>query len=231
MTKTENDAVTAAVVSRMKADWNARARENARHFVQNSTAQWEDREFFRSGEISVANEVLPDMYRICGGSRSPRDLRVLEIGCGVGRMTRMLARVFGQVTGVDVSEEMIEQARRALVDSPNVELVTGNGLTLDELPSNAFDFAFSFIVFQHVPSLDVIRSYCKEVFRVLKPGSLFKFQVQGHTSLKNEPDTWLGVAVSQDDTVDLARDSGFVIERAEGARTQYFWLWFGKPWG
>jgi SAM-dependent methyltransferase len=214
---------------RMREDWNQRARENARHFVQNATTEWEEREFFRSGEINVANDIMPEMLRICGGTRSPRDLHMLEIGCGVGRMTRMLAALFGRVTALDVSDEMLAEARRNLADLVNVNLVLGDGQTLSGLPSNEFDFAFSFIVFQHIPAHETIASYCSEVNRVLKPGSLFKFQVQGsHLARRDAYDTWNGVPILMDDARQLAADSGFDLEFSSGEDTQYFWLGFRK---
>jgi ubiquinone/menaquinone biosynthesis C-methylase UbiE len=155
---------------------------------------------------------------------------MLEIGCGVGRMTRMLARIFGHVTGVDISEEMLKQARANTDDLKNVELVLGDGCTLKGLPDVSVDFAFSFIVFQHVPAYDVIASYCREVFRILKPGGLFKFQVQGYTELtREELDTWVGYPISQADAARLAEESGFKVQRESGAGTQYYWLWFRKP--
>ncbi len=217
------------VLNKMRSDWNDRAKENAQYYVQSEKKDWDEREFFRSGEINVANEVMTDMIAICGGQRSPLDLRMLEIGCGVGRMTRMLARIFGHVTGVDISEEMIRQGRLNTGGLNNVDLVLGDGCSLTGLPDRSYDFAFSFIVFQHIPSYSVISSYCKEVFRVLKPGGLFKFQVQGHTGLRrDEMDTWLGYPVSERDAVTLSEESGFDIERQEGAGTQYYWLWFRK---
>ncbi len=219
-----------AISAQMRADWNERARENARHYVQNATSDWNEREFFRSGEINVANEVMPDMLRICGGSRSPLDLNMVEIGCGVGRMTRMFARIFGSVTAIDVSDEMLAQAKVNLKDLGNVTLVLGDGQSLAGLPDGKFDFVFSFIVFQHIPSYDVISSYCKEVHRVLAPGSLFKFQVQGHPAARRETyDTWNGVTFSRDQARQLATGSGFELEAESGAESQYFWLWFRKP--
>jgi ubiquinone/menaquinone biosynthesis C-methylase UbiE len=213
----------------MRSDWNDRAKENAQYYVQNASQDWDQREFFRSGEVNVANEVMTDMVAICGGQRSPLDLQMLEIGCGVGRMTRMLARIFGHVTGVDISEEMIRQARRNTADLNNVNLVLGDGCSFESLPDASFDFAFSFIVFQHIPTYSVIASYCKEVYRVLKPGSLFKFQVQGFTGLpRTEMDTWLGYPISPRQAVTLSEESGFDIEREEGAGSQYYWLWFRK---
>ena len=104
------------VLTRMRKDWDKRARENALHYIVNSSKEWKDRDFYRSGEINVANDIMPEMHRVCGGSRSPLDLTALEIGCGVGRMTKMLARIFGHVTALDVSKEMIDRARVNLAD-------------------------------------------------------------------------------------------------------------------
>lgn len=214
----------------MRADWDQRAKENAQHFIATERNSWEDRDFFRSGEINVANEVLPDMPGICGGHRSPLDLSVLEIGCGVGRMTAMLSRVFGKVTAVDVSPEMVTRARENLKGFSNVSIVLGDGATLAGLANSSQDFAFSFIVFQHIPDIGVIRSYCGEVFRVLRPGSLFKFQVNGSFLVQGAvADTWVGVSLSEQDAKDLCEATGFIYERSHGAGTQYFWLWFRKP--
>ena len=217
------------ILKRMQSDWNYRAKENAQYYVQSATKQWDQREFFRSGEINVSNEVMTDMVAICGSKRSPLDLRMLEIGCGVGRMTRMLSRIFGHVTAVDISEEMIRQARQNTADLTNIELLVGDGCTLAGVPDASCDFAFSFIVFQHIPSYEVIASYCREVSRVLTPGGLFKFQVQGYTGLaRAKMDTWVGYPISQAEATQLAEQAGLAIEREDGAGTQWYWLWFRK---
>lgn len=80
--------------------------------------------------------------------------------------------------------------------------------------------------------MDVIQSYCQEVFRVLRPGSVFKFQVNGIpiSAEDFEPDTWLGVTLSERGVAELARSTGFLLEASEGAGSQYFWVRFRKPW-
>jgi SAM-dependent methyltransferase len=98
------------------------------------------------------------------------------------------------------------------------------------LASDSYDFVFSFIVFQHVPSLAIIGSYCRDAHRILKPGGLFKFQVQGRTTFRRgRRDTWTGYQVSPSQARKLARGAGFVMEHSEGRGTQYYWLWFRKP--
>src|SRR5439155_19364195 len=126
--------------------------------------------------------------------RDPKQMTVLEIGCGSGRITRALAEVFGQVYGVDISGEMIRQAKESLAGCPNAHVAQNNGMDLKALGKIRVDFAFSYIVFQHIPSREVIYSYVREVNRLLRTGGLFKFQVQGAAKETGEPaDTWQGV--------------------------------------
>jgi ubiquinone/menaquinone biosynthesis C-methylase UbiE len=162
----------------MRDDWDSRARENARHYIATLRDEWDDETFFASGEQELANQVLNDMGNICQG-REPGSMRVLEIGCGAARVTRALARVFGEVHAVDISSEMIARARAALSTQPNAFVYLGNGMDLSVIPNVPFDFVFSRYVFQHIPILNIIENYFKEVARLLRPGALFKVQVQG----------------------------------------------------
>ena len=219
-----------SILRTMREDWDQRARENAEYYIHTGTEHWSEREFFRSGEINVANEIMSDMQRICGGTRSPLDLDALEIGCGVGRMTKMMGRIFRHVTAVDVSSEMIKRARSNLSALDNVKVILGDGATLSGVKDSSYDFAFSFIVFQHIPTIDVIASYCREVYRVLRPGALFKFQLQGAQWDRDKaPDTWYGLSFSEDDSRRLCQDTGFIFEHSTGAGSQTYWLWFRKP--
>jgi SAM-dependent methyltransferase len=216
------------IEEKMQRDWDERAKRNARYYVATSREDWTDEEFFASGRRTVANEILTDMINICQG-KDPKQMSVLEIGCGAGRVTRALAELFGQVHGVDVSGEMVKLARHALADLPNAHVYQNNGRDLSVVPAEPFDFAFSSIVFQHIPSRDVIASYVREVHRLLRPGALFKFQVQGDSTLQTAPDdTWLGAAFSDADAVSMAEQVGFEPRHRHGAGTQYFWLWYFK---
>ena len=215
-------------LAKMREDWDQRARENARYYVNTSTSEWTDEEFFASGERTVAEEILTDLGNICQG-RDPSQMRVLEIGCGAGRVTRALARFFGEVHAVDVSGEMVRLARNALRDHPNASIYQNNGRDLSVVPELQFDFAFSSIVFQHIPSRDVIENYVREVGRLLRRGALFKFQVQGDSTMQTKPDdTWLGVPFSEQQAVEMALRCGFDPRYRHGAGEQYFWLWFFK---
>jgi SAM-dependent methyltransferase len=216
-------------LQKMRADWDQRALENARHYVDTANADWTDDEFFASGEKTVAEEILTDLGNICQG-KSPGEMRVLEIGCGAGRVTKALAKFFGEVHAVDVSGEMVRLATQALKEHSNALVFQNNGKDLTVVPDVPFDFAFSSIVFQHIPSREIIESYVREVHRLLRPGALFKFQVQGGSEMDpTEPDdTWLGAPFSERQAVDMAFRCGFDPRYRYGAGEQYFWLWFFK---
>jgi ubiquinone/menaquinone biosynthesis C-methylase UbiE len=208
----------------MRKEWDERARENARHYIATGKVAWNDEEYFESGRENVRRQILTDMENICQG-KDPGQMTVLEIGCGSGRITRALAEVFGRVYAVDVSGEMIRLARESLHDRPNAFVFQNNGFDLSVLGEVQIDFAFSFIVFQHIPSREVIRSYVREVHRLLRPGGLFKFQVQGSKIEAGSEDTWVGVSFSEAEAAGMAEDCGFELRYRHGAGSEFFWLW------
>lgn len=103
--------------------------------------------------------------------------RVLDLGCGSGWATRLLARMvadgpegFGQVVGVDVSDEMVRQARAASKDFENVLYVYGSA---QQIPweENYFDKVLSVESFYYYPDQERALT---ELFRVMAPkGRLF----------------------------------------------------------
>jgi ubiquinone/menaquinone biosynthesis C-methylase UbiE len=223
----DKNGLNADLLKRMQRDWDERARENARFYVATLQEEWTDEDFFRSGEIWLHDYILSNLTAL-PGQRPPKEMRVLEIGCGVGRITRALSKVFGQVDAVDVSGEMIARARRALRDCPNVRLHQNNGADLSMFGAEEFDFACSAIVFQHIPSKAVIENYIRETWRVLQPGSLFKFQAQGAVIDERACDTWVGVGFTEKEMREMAARCNFEILRSDGAGTQYYWLEFLK---
>jgi SAM-dependent methyltransferase len=213
---------------RIRQAWDERARENARHYIATLQPEWTEAEFFASGEATVEGHILSDMGNICQG-KQPKDMRVLEIGCGAGRLTRALANVFGEVHAVDISGEMVSLAEQALKPYPNAHVYHNNGMDLAPIPNQPFDFAFSLYVFQHIPSYEIIESYIAEVSRLLRPGALFKFQAQGSSLVEVNPEeTWVGVPISEQRARELAERHGFEARYLHGVETEEFWLWFFK---
>jgi SAM-dependent methyltransferase len=220
------DRITFLTTERlMKRDWDRRAVENAMHYVNPARSQWDTDAFFESGRRDTEEHVVRDLEAICRG-RDPKSMRALEIGCGVGRMTKYLAEVFGEVRGIDVSREMMLRARANLADRANVLVFEAPGADLGHFIDHRFDFCFSFRTFQRIPTREAVVSYFREVHRTLKPGRLFKFQVQGVSPAV--PDTWDGVGFSEDELRELADTIGFEVVRMEGSGTEHFWNWWAR---
>src|SRR6185369_12983640 len=116
-------------LDRMREDWDQRARENARYYVATGKEDWSEEEFYRTGETNLKQYILNDLGNVCQG-KDPKDMKVLEIGCGAGRITRALAGSFGEVYAVDISAEMVRQARLALKPFPHAHIFLNNGKDL-----------------------------------------------------------------------------------------------------
>jgi ubiquinone/menaquinone biosynthesis C-methylase UbiE len=109
--------------------------------------------------------------------------RGLDFGCGVGRLTRAYALRFSKCVGVDISGEMISQARELNNQFPNCEFVVNHASKLP-FPDESFEFVSSFIVLQHVPTEQEILNWITEFLRVLSPGGTVIFQVPDKPSLR-----------------------------------------------
>jgi ubiquinone/menaquinone biosynthesis C-methylase UbiE len=108
--------------------------------------------------------------------------KVLEIGCGIGRLIKPLREMFAEVDGVDIADNMIRFGEQYLSDSKGKgRLAKNNGCDLAGFDDAGYDYVYSTIVFQHIRSLSVVQRYLREIFRVLKPGGFFRLQVHDTT--------------------------------------------------
>jgi SAM-dependent methyltransferase len=94
---------------------------------------------------------------------------ILEIGCGVGRVGRVLAPRCREWVGADVSANMLAHARRRLADLPNARTVLLNGYDLAGVPTASLSVVYCTVVFMHLEEWERFR-YVRDAFRVLKPG-------------------------------------------------------------
>jgi ubiquinone/menaquinone biosynthesis C-methylase UbiE len=157
---------------RMRQDWDERARQDAMHYIMTGRSDWTLEEFLRSGESDVARFIDPLLEQRKVGRE-----RALDVGCGIGRLAVPLARRFRHVDGVDISEEMIRQARRLHAGVKNLNFLVGSGVDLDVCPPDHYDLVFSYIMLQHIPDPEIIYGYLREFGRVLCPGGWAFFQV------------------------------------------------------
>jgi len=205
------------VLDRMRADWNQRAGEDAYYYVAFGRREQDDEEFFSTGkEIVVALEM--DLKRLRGREAA------LEIGCGPGRLMRPLSRHFGEIHGVDVSDQMIRMAAERLRNTPNAHPHHSSGSDLSLFPDGKFDYVYSYAVFQHIPSREVVLGYLREARRVLKTGGILRCQINGLPPHARQYDTWSGVRFSPDEIRQFAAEEDFQLLALEQIWTQYMWI-------
>jgi SAM-dependent methyltransferase len=101
----------------------------------------------------------------CQGSKA------LDYGCGTGRSTRFLQDLGFQAAGVDISMEMLSEAKKH--DSKGLYKLIESGVIPYE--NGFFDLVFSCFVFLTIPSFQELEKIFEEIARVLKPGGIFIF--------------------------------------------------------
>lgn len=167
--------------------------DKERNFAINET-------FGNDGKVSIQKEIwesiggnLETAFSMMDGSRDEKTLqergrrvaqklkkglsitekdRVLEIGCGVGRIGAQIAPYCHSWYGVDISNSLIEIAKHRTSHLDNVEFrVLNQSGSLDIFAEDFFDKVYSHIVFCHLDKEDVYL-YLKEIARVLKSGGI-----------------------------------------------------------
>ena len=103
--------------------------------------------------------------------RVPAEARVLDVGCGSGWATRLLAgyAINGQVTGIDISDEMIRVARESSQAFPNTDFEVASA---EQLPFTDNEFTHAFSMESLYYYSDILKALT-EIHRVLRPGGLF----------------------------------------------------------
>jgi SAM-dependent methyltransferase len=111
---------------------------------------------------------------------------VLDLGCGPGTITADIGRRvgLGRVLGIDVSADVIEEARRDAGAAPNVEFAVGDlyALAIDDA---AFDVVHAHQVLQHLA--DPV-SALRQMKRVCKPGGLVAARDSDYAAFRWYPD-------------------------------------------
>ena len=100
-----------------------------------------------------------------------RGRKSLDFGCGAGRSTRFLRQLGFEVTGVDIAEDMIRQAR-ALDPSGDYRLIRGNDASGDDLSvfsSTTYDLVFAAFTFDNIAGHDNKVRILRDLARLLNP--------------------------------------------------------------
>ena len=232
----------------IRRDWDTRARENARAYINWPDVPNEEDAFFASGKTDYDHYVTPFLKKM---SFDPREKIALEIGCGIGRIARWMCQDFAQYIGVDVSPEMIRKASSYNLQRAQFQAVSGGDLA--GIRGESVDFVWSFAVFQHVPDKRAIFNYFREAARVLRPGGIFRLHMKGlwnlslgrlmleagfpdrgphqKTSRLKIPfvrlrylDTWQGRSIGPDEAARQCESAGLEVLDSAGEWTPMMWI-------
>ena len=126
----------------MKKLWDKLAKTNSKYYINSDKGRGITEEEFRySGEIDYDDYIYSDHDFLFERFIRTRSSTCLEIGCGTGRMTEFISRDFRYVVGIDISGEMIKQAKQRLEKLNNLALIETDGKTIP-LKDNSIDFVF-----------------------------------------------------------------------------------------
>jgi 2-polyprenyl-3-methyl-5-hydroxy-6-metoxy-1,4-benzoquinol methylase len=213
----------------MENDWNERAKSDI-NFAICSNENKSKKEFWDSGKSNCDDYILgknTNRFEQILNHNDSKDMKILEIGCGNGRLLIHMSKIFGTIYGVDVSNYMIDQCSINIKEISNCKIQKNSGSDLSMFADNFFNFCYSYIVFQHIPEKNIINNYFQEVSRVLESGGIFRIQLNGMDE-KIEINTWNGVHFTHDEIVSLASKNNFSILEESGTGTKYYWLTLKK---
>jgi SAM-dependent methyltransferase len=161
----------ASTIQSSRDFWNEKARENALWYVS-SYGPYEGRDeadFWRSG-FTIWN----DLKKRTGYTPQP-DHVVVEIGCGVGRLSRAISAEVGTLRGSDISSEMVNRANQ--LGLSNARFSVGDGFSLSGFSDGCADLVLAYCVFQHLPTEDILAGYVREMCRVAAPKGMLAFTI------------------------------------------------------
>jgi SAM-dependent methyltransferase len=160
-----------------KRDWEALADVNPLWAILGDPSgrgrRWELEEFFATAEATIAPVfVVADRLGL-----PARRQHALDFGCGVGRITPALGSRFDTACGVDISERMVELARKLNAGQPRCTFRVNDKPDLQQFDSGSFDLVFENLALQHLPNTALVWRYVSEFLRVVRSDGLVVFQL------------------------------------------------------
>jgi MPBQ/MSBQ methyltransferase len=123
----------------------------------------------RKNFIKAKHDFVHEMVRWGGLDQLPPGTTVLDVGCGIGGSSRILARDYGfAVTGITISPQQVKRAQELTPPEVKAQFKVDDALNLS-FPDASFDVVWSIEAGPHMP--DKAR-YAQEMLRVLKPGGI-----------------------------------------------------------
>ncbi|MGG6241084.1 methyltransferase domain-containing protein [Nodosilinea sp. AN01ver1] len=123
----------------------------------------------RKDFLAAKADFVHEMVRWGGLDRLPAGTTVLDVGCGIGGSSRILARDYGfAVTGVTISPNQVRRAQQLTPQGLTARFQVDDAMALS-FPDASFDVVWSVEAGPHMPDKAV---FARELLRVLKPGGV-----------------------------------------------------------
>ncbi|MEA5580456.1 methyltransferase domain-containing protein [Nodularia harveyana UHCC-0300] len=123
----------------------------------------------RKDFLVAKSDFVHEMVRWGGLDKLPAGTTVLDVGCGIGGSSRILAKDYGfAVTGITISPQQVQRAQELTTDGLNAQFQVDDAMALS-FPDASFDVVWSIEAGPHMPDKAV---FAKELMRVLKPGGI-----------------------------------------------------------
>ena len=134
---------------------------------------------FDSSRWAEATAVAEGVLKLTGDGRKPQDLKILDAGCGLGRISVELAVCRAQVTGVDLIQPFLDAAKEAAsAENVSVEWVQAD-LRSFSRPA-AFDVAINvYTSFGYCQTIEEDVEILRNIVQSLKPGGYFVLEMLG----------------------------------------------------
>ena len=119
--------------------------------------------------LTAKYDFVHEMVKWGGLDTLPPDTTVLDVGCGIGGSSRILAQDYAfEVTGVTISPQQVKRAQELTSEEVNAKFMVDDAMKLS-FPDASFDVVWSVEAGPHMPDKAV---FARELLRVLKPGGV-----------------------------------------------------------
>ncbi|MBD2254203.1 methyltransferase domain-containing protein [Nostoc parmelioides] len=123
----------------------------------------------RKDFLTAKSDFVHEMVRWGGLDKLPPGTTLLDVGCGIGGSSRILARDYGfAVTGITISPQQVQRAQQLTPQELNAQFLVDDAMALS-FPDGSFDVVWSIEAGPHMPDKAI---FAKELMRVLKPGGI-----------------------------------------------------------
>ncbi|MGL5065721.1 MAG: methyltransferase domain-containing protein [Microcoleus sp.] len=123
----------------------------------------------RKDFLTAKSDFVHEMVRWGGLDKLPRGTTVLDVGCGIGGSSRILAKDYGfKVTGITISPQQVKRAKELTPEGIDAQFQVDDAMAMS-FPDASFDVVWSIEAGPHMPDKAI---FARELMRVIKPGGI-----------------------------------------------------------